>query len=101
MEHVWFSIPRYKVDLDEVKHLFIRDLPKQIILKIRIWVLRVEMDGLPKTRKLPGLHVEPLRGNRSGQRSVRLSRAYRLIYIEDQNHLTVTVKVIEVNKHEY
>ena len=92
---------QYKVDLEEVEHLLSRELPKQIVMKIRIWVLRVELDGLPKTRRIPGLHDEPLRGSKLGQRSIRLNRAYRLIYTEDTDYLIVTVKVIEVNKHEY
>lgn len=61
----------------------------------------VELQGLPLTRKIPGYHDEPLKGNRSGQRSIRLSRSYRLLYIEEPEYGTVIVKVIEVNKHEY
>jgi proteic killer suppression protein len=44
-------------------------------------------------------HDEPLKGDRLGQRSIRLSRSYRLIYIESQE--LGVVKVVEVNKHEY
>ena len=50
-------------------------------------------------RKVPGYHDEPLRGKRAGQRSVRLSRSYRAIYMEEMDK--VLVKVLEVNKHEY
>lgn len=82
---------QYEIDLDEVKHLY----------KIYIWAAKVEIDGLPKTRRISGFHDEPLKGNRSGQRSVRLNKAYRLFYVEDSKRLIVTVKVIEVNKHEY
>lgn len=91
----------YQVDLSEVEHLFKRALPSKIIVKIRFWVKMVELQGLPQTRKVSGYHDEPLKGNRQGQRSIRLSRAYRLIYIEETGRGIVIVKVIEVNKHEY
>ena len=65
------------------------------------WVKMVELQGLPQVRKIPGYHDEPLKGNRVGQRSIRLSRAYRLVYIEDPSQNIIVVKVIEVNKHEY
>lgn len=61
----------------------------------------VELQGLPQTRKVPGYHDEPLKGDRLGQRSIRLSKSYRLIYIESQELGVVIVKVVEVNKHEY
>ena len=49
--------------------------------------------------KSPGFHDEPLKGERKGQRSVRMNRAYRLIYrvIADRVH----VELLEVHKHEY
>jgi proteic killer suppression protein len=92
---------KYKVDPDEVKHLFKLKLPKSIIDKIYIWVLKVQMQGLSETRKIPGLHDEQLKDERLVQRSIRLNISYRLIYIEDQENSVVIVKVIEVNKHEY
>lgn len=92
---------QYKVDLDDVKHLFVKKLPREIVDKVYIWAAKVEIDGLSNTRKIPGFHDEPLKGSRQGQRSVRLNKAYRLFYIEDAKRLIITVKVIEVNKHEY
>jgi proteic killer suppression protein len=55
--------------------------------------------GIWESRKIPGYHDEPLRGDRQGQRSVRLNRAYRVFYIEADNKIEILV--IEVNKHEY
>lgn len=52
-------------------------------------------------KKLPGLHDEPLKGQRKGQRSVRLNRAYRAIYVERSDGPVELVEVIETNKHEY
>ncbi len=91
---------RYQVDLSEVNHLFVKLIPEHIIQKIYVWVLEVEMNGLPSARKTPGYHDEPLKGHRAGQRSIRLNRSYRLFYVEIPGNV-ILVKVIEVNKHEY
>ena len=65
------------------------------------WVKSVELDGIRKTRKVAGYHDERLKGERKGQRSVRLSRSYRVIYEETESGNIVLVGVLEVNKHEY
>ena len=78
-----------------------RKLPKQIVEHVRYWAESVERFGLPEIRKLPGYHDEPLKGQRHGQRSIRLNKAYRLIYEEDSSGDYVVVGVMEVNKHEY
>lgn len=54
-----------------------------------------------RLKKVPGYHDEALKGKRSGQRSIRLSKAYRAIYVIDQGGKIEIVKVLEVNKHEY
>lgn len=56
---------------------------------------------LGEVRKIPGYHDEPLKGTRTGQRSIRLSKAYRAIYEIDQEGKIEIVKVLEVNKHDY
>ncbi|MBC7430226.1 MAG: hypothetical protein H7336_16550 [Bacteriovorax sp.] len=91
---------RHRVDLSEVEHLFLKKIPKPIVERIFLWVRRVEMNGLLETRKIIGLHDEPLKGDRAGQRSIRLNLAYRLFYIELPEDVIV-VKVIEVNKHDH
>ncbi len=55
--------------------------------------------GIHEVRKFKRYHDEPLKGNRVGQRSVRLNRAYRAIYVELESEIEILV--IEVNKHEY
>ena len=62
--------------------------------------MAVEHDGLDEVRKVPGYHDEPLKGDRAGQRSIRLSRSYRAIY-EVKNDAVEFVSVEEVSKHEY
>ena len=79
----------------------LRKLPDYIQEKFRSWFVAVETDGLLVTRKLPGLHDEPLKGDRIGQRSVRLSKAYRAIYREGKDGSVILVEVLEVNKHAY
>ncbi len=52
-------------------------------------------------RRSPGYHDEPLRGSRAGQRSIRLSKAYRAFYTEDSRGSIRIITIIEVTKHEY
>lgn len=76
-------------------------LPDIVVRKFYAWVTAVQLSGIRETRKSPGFHDEPLKGQRQGQRSVRLNRAYRAIYIERENGTLEFIEVIEVNKHEY
>lgn len=80
-------------ELDRIPH-FIAD-------KFQAWVKAVEETGLLETKKLPGLHDEPLKGEREGQRSVRLNKAYRAIYKEKRSGQHEVIEVMEVTKHEY
>lgn len=76
-------------------------IPHHIADKFRAWTLAIEENGMPYVRTLKGFHDEPLKGDRHGQRSVRLNQAYRAIYVEYPNGEIKIVEVIEVNKHEY
>ncbi len=82
-----------KIDKDIAK------LPAHIIDKLKSWAKIVNHFGIMEARKCTGYHDEPLQGERKGQRSIRLNKAYRAIYIEDKKIIRITV--IEVNKHEY
>jgi toxin HigB-1 len=70
--------------------------------KFQYWVDLVEKYGFTETMKIKGFKHEALRGNLKGKRSVRLNKAYRIIYviIAEKNGLK-TVEVLEVSKHEY
>jgi proteic killer suppression protein len=59
----------------------------------------VESQGVNEIRKYKGYNDESLRGHRFGQRSVRLNRAYRLIYKELDG--SIHILLLEVHKHEY
>ena len=91
---------KYFVDLSNVERDLRLKIPNIILEKIKIWVLRVELDGMQKTRMIKSYHDEPLMGDRKGQRSIRLNRKYRLIYMELGREVII-VKVLEVNAREY
>lgn len=52
-------------------------------------------------RKIAGFHDEPLKGDRHGQRSIRLNKAYRAIYVIKNDGTAEFVAVEEVSKHDY
>lgn len=56
--------------------------------------------GTREARKIKGYHDEPLKGGRKGQRSIRLNKAYRAIYVEKNGEIDF-IEIQEVNKHEY
>lgn len=67
---------------------------------MEFWIGLVEVKGLEEVRKISGFHDEPLRGDRKGQRSIRLSQAYRAIYLVVKSAIYFA-EVQEVNKHKY
>jgi proteic killer suppression protein len=79
----------------------LRKLPGRIVRNLRLWVHAVTTLGLEEVRKIPGYHDEPLKGVRSGQRSIRLSRSCRVIYEIAQDEQDGFVLILEVSKHGY
>lgn len=79
----------------------IEKLPGHIFYKLQFWLDLINEIGLQEARKYKGFHDESLVGTRKGERSVRLSRGYRLIYQELQCEFSCLIEVIEVNKHDY
>ena len=79
----------------------VEKVPPFIALKLAGWIEAVENDGLEEVRKIPGFHDEPLKGDRKGQRSIRLNRSYRAIYEIKKDGGIEFAEVEEVNKHEY
>lgn len=76
-------------------------VPRYIEEKLMEWIDLVEEEGIWEARKIKSYHDEPLKGKRSGQRSIRLNRAYRGIYKEQDQTIVLELLVIEVSKHEY
>ena len=75
--------------------------PKYLQEKFRAWLVAVNKAGLEETRKRPGWHDEPLLGDRKGQRSIRLNKQWRAIYIIKSYGTIEFVEVTEVMPHEY
>ncbi len=79
----------------------IKTVPAHITKKLLAWIDSIEHEGLIATRKIPGYHDEPLQGNRQGQRSIRLNKAYRAIYQVSASGNIEIVEILEINKHKY
>jgi proteic killer suppression protein len=78
----------------------LRKVPSRIQDKMELWIRLVESTGLEEVRKIPGFHDEPLKGQRKGERSIRLSKAYRANYVIVKGRVECA-EVQEVNRHEY
>ena len=88
------------VRLSKVKKK-LKKLPIHIVRNLQRWAMMVESMGIDEVRKIPGFHDEPLRGDRAGQRSIRLSKAYRAIYVQFTENQFDIISVEEVSKHDY
>ncbi len=75
--------------------------PLHIQEKFRAWLVAVNKTGLIETRKRPGWHDEPLHGDRKGQRSIRLNKQWRAIYVVKDDDEIEFVEIIEVTPHDY
>lgn len=87
------------VDISKVEKA-LEKLPRHIVENFRAWIRIIKLEGLERSRLVKGYHDEPLKGKRRGQRSIRLSRAYRAIYSLKEGRIQMVI-VEEVNKHEY
>ena len=96
-----YTWPVIEIHLNPQARKQLRKVPHHIALKLKVWVDSVLHEGLIETRKIPGLHDEPLKGNRKGQRSIRLSLSYRAIYTVSASGAFEIVTVEEVSKHDY
>lgn len=91
----------FEVSLSRYALKQLKKVPLHIAVKLQAWIDDVGHRGLNEVRKIPSYHDEPLKGTRLGQRSIRLSRSYRAIYIIDKNGAIHFADILEVNKHEY
>ena len=94
-------IRRYRILTSKKFEKQLKRLPIIIKDAVLIWINTVENLGLREVRKIKGYHDEPLKGTRTGQRSVRLNKAYRLFYSEDDSGTIHLIVIEEVNEHEY
>lgn len=79
----------------------LRKCPNHIVRKLMAWAGSVRLVGLEETRRNPGYHDEPLKGAWVGHRSIRLSQAYRAIYVIRTDGAVEFALVERVSKHEY
>jgi len=77
----------------------VRRIPSWIVKEYETWKDLVYRHGPEVLRHYPGYHDEQLRGVRKGQRSSRLSRQYRVIYVVNRD--IITVYVLEITPHNY
>jgi proteic killer suppression protein len=76
-----------------------RKLPGAVVKKYELWKDIVFRHGPEKLKEFPGFRDEKLKGDRTGQRSSRLSLQYRVIYAVERD--VVTVFVLEITPHNY
>lgn len=91
----------YHVTLSGKAKRDLRKIPAMIAVKLYSWIEDIGHRGIAEVRKIPGYHDEPLHGKRTGQRSIRLNKAYRAIYIIENDSFIRFVEILEVTKHEY
>jgi len=90
-----------RIEISMLARKQLSKLPRPIQDSFLKWVDRFEIIGIQETRKIKGYHDEPLKGDRNGQRSIRLNRAYRAIYIQRILGDIKILEVLEINKHSY
>lgn len=91
----------YKIEITRHAQKELIKVPVYIKEKLLVWVDAVERLGIDKIRAIPGFNDELLKGDRKGQRSIRLNKAYRAIYTENEDKEIIIISILEVNKHEY
>ena len=90
-----------EVELSRQAKKQLKKVPNHIVRKFIQWTEDVMLQGLEEVRKITGYHDESLLGKRKGERSIRLSKSYRAIYVLKKDGSIEFVYIEEVNKHEY
>lgn len=90
-----------KIVLTKLAKKQLSTTPVQVQSKFSAWVMSVTHLGIRETRRYPSFHDEALKGQRVGQRSIRLNRQWRAIYIERQDGAVEFLTVEEVTPHDY
>jgi proteic killer suppression protein len=91
----------YEVSISKTAIKQLEKTPTHIKENLYKWVQQVKLLGLSKVKKIKGYHDEPLKGERIGQRSIRLNKAYRAIYVIQKDKTIKFAAIQEVNKHDY
>jgi proteic killer suppression protein len=75
--------------------------PAHIVTKLLSWVSLIRIKGLAHVQMIKGFHDEPLKGKKTGRRSVRLSRQWRAEYTMSVAGDVSVLTIEEVHPHEY
>lgn len=91
-----------KIEFTKRSYKELLKAPQTVREAIEDWLISVRIIGVEQTRLQggKGLHDEPLKGSRKGQRSIRLNRSWRLIYEINQGELRI-LKILAITKHDY
>lgn len=87
-----------KIKISRLAEKQLAKIPDHIRRKFEYWCSLIRYVGMREVRQHRSIHDEPLKGERAGQRSIRLSKSYRVIYREMSEEM---IEILEVNKHEY
>ena len=90
----------YEVTISEAAIKQLQKTPIYIKEKLYKWVEQVKILGLHEATKIKSYHDEPLKGKRLEQRSIRLNKAYRAIYVIQGSAIKFAA-IKEVSKHDY
>lgn len=90
-----------RVTLSKTARKQLAKVPEHIVRKFALWRDLVEGEGMEAARAIPGFGDHALKGEWQGYRAVRLSQAYRAIYMVQADGSIETAYVEEVNKHDY
>lgn len=89
-----------KLGLLETDQAHETKLPVSVINSYRRKVIQLKAAPDERTlRNLKGLHYEKLKGNREGQRSIRLNDAWRAIFTVDQTLNPPRIEILELTNH--
>lgn len=88
------------VEISKVKKT-LRKVPFEVRVKFYQWVVFVEEKGIFEAQKFPGFRDHVLKGDRKGQRSIYLTKKWRLIYTLNAKKEVTLIIVEEVMPHDY
>lgn len=88
------------IDLTKVKKQ-LKKVPFEVRVKLQQWVLFVEEKSLFEAQRFPGFRDHALKGKRKGQRSVYLTKKWRLIYVYSESGNVNLIIIEEVMPHDY
>lgn len=88
------------IDISKVKKQ-LKKVPFEVKIKFQQWVVFVEDKGLFEAQKFSGFRDHNLKGDRKGQRSVYLTKKWRLIYTLNKKNEVNIIIIEEVMPHDY